>query len=459
MKLTQLLGIAFISLLSQSAFATLTLWKSNDLMIVYGKAEPGDAEKFKEALSPGIKKLVLKNPTGMNFDLAREMAKTVEKAEITTVIHGGCTELVCPMLFLSGKQRQFSGARPLTAHSLTLGIGESSHVLSDSQTKISDIHSWWQRHTELTRDDLSIYRESAFAIIENRSKFDRKVFFPSGSGFSKGEVIHCSGTAKSQNLVDCHAVPGATALNKGIVTSNDLFIDERLYESADTVPPSPSGFAVLAGSLDVSSSDNCKTMYQDFLKQDKPRAFVVSNKQGCNWASLGFRPNERAMQNCLKEPLSGKECRFYAVDDAVVFTPFGTPLPATSGKQSGTENAPVSLFNAGNTTLLLARSASKEDGPSGVGDQFSIEGKILAYLTFRTSGLSTDGTAQKIEARWFNGSKLIGSSSQDVSVTGSTHHAWLPVLAADVGTGNARVEIYAGGQLIASKNFRIQEKL
>ncbi|MBS1208255.1 MAG: X-Pro dipeptidyl-peptidase family protein [Proteobacteria bacterium] len=299
-------------------------------MFVHGKAEKGDADKLKERLVPAIKTVVLRSPTGMDWDIATALGKQIEKAEVTTVVHGGCYELVCPAMFLSGKQRLFSGTSRLETHWVSLYIGENTFVLKDTTTKLSDIHAWWQNHTKLSGRDVSVYRESFFSVLPNSAPMDRKVFFPIQAKYQNGNVIHCSGAAKSQQFIDCMPVPDASALSKGIITSADLFTDPRLKEPQDTPAPAPTGFAKLDAIDAVPVGDNCKEIYKDFLKQPSPRAFYVNDSKGCGWQNAqSFTPNKSALSRCKQARPNG-ECRLYAVDDQVVFTPFDKPLPTAA---------------------------------------------------------------------------------------------------------------------------------
>lgn len=439
--------------------AALTFWTHGDLMIIHGKSENGDQEKLKEKLTPAIKTIIVRSPRGMDFDVARNLADQIKRAQVTTVAHGNCTELTCAMIFLSGKQRQFSGVGPAKSHTVTIGIGEKTHVLSGTNTPILMIHDWWLDNTKLNSKDLTLQREGGFfAIVPNNSKFDRKVFFPTQAEFSKGSVLHCSGVAKSQNLVDCTPIKEASSLSKGIVTTDDLFIDSRLIEADDIAAPAAEKITEVPAVPSIDLSDNCKEMYKNFLRQDSPRAFVVSNMQGCHWASIGIRPNERAMQNCQKEVISGKECRFYAVDNKLVFTPFDQPIPTASANPQTSEKPQSAPLRNENISLLLAKNASNEDGPIGVSGTFPVEGKVFAYLTIRWGTEASIDQKQNIEARWFSESKLISTQKQEATLTASPQRMWFSTLTADLGTGKSRVEIYAQDKLIGSKEFDIVDK-
>ena len=331
MKLYKLLAglLAVASLLGAgSAQAALTFWSRGELMLIHGKAEQGDVDKLKLALTPAIKTIVVRSPTGLEFDIAAELARVVEKADVTTVLHGECAQLVCPMLFLSGKQRMFSGVGPAEAHTLSLLMGETTHVIKGTSSNLGDIAGWWARHTTLGRAEIGKQSEGFIQVVPSHGKMDRKVFFPAQANFSKGKVLHCSGDESSRHLADCKPVLGASAIARGIVTTDEPFVDARLTEAPDIAAPAATDHAALDADLNARVSDKCVELYREFLKQDSPRAFVVSSRQGCWSTTLGFRPRERALKACQKGQLSGKECRFYAVDDKVVFTPFEQDAPA-----------------------------------------------------------------------------------------------------------------------------------
>lgn len=441
-------------LMTPLAHAGLTFYTSGDLMMVHGTAENGDARKLKGKLTPDIKTVVLRSPRGMDWTTARDLGDTIAAANISTVLHGWCAELACPVMFLAGKNRMFSGVGRAEAHYLSLYIGNGGFVFSGTQDRVQSAMDWWLRHTKLTMRDVEVYRESVFSILPNSEKLDRKVFFPDAAHYPKGNILHCSGGAKSAALIDCMPVPDSSALGKGIVTTATLFTDPRLTEKEDTPAPAPTAFAALTDISAVPVGDNCKGIYADFLKQPSPRAFYVSEQRGCGWNNQqAFRPNKAAMDRC-NESKQG-ECRLYAVDDHVVFVPFSEALPAQAPQSAQRGALPAAPL----VSVLLARSASKEEGPVGVADKFGVEGKILAYVTLRPDGARAKDEETTFETRWFCNDKLVMTQTQSVLLSPAPTSAWQPILAADIGVGRASVEIYVAGKRMASKTFSIVEKL
>ena len=125
---------------------------------------------------------------------------------------------------------------------------------------------------------------------------------------------------------DCMPDKNATALSKGIVTTNERFTHASLEFKPDMAVPASTNFAKLEDMPALKLSDACKTAYKDYLKYPNPRAFVISENGACHWASpQTIAPYSIALNNCNKA--NNNTCRFYAVDDQVVFTPFNQPLP------------------------------------------------------------------------------------------------------------------------------------
>ncbi|MBC7514332.1 MAG: prolyl oligopeptidase family serine peptidase [Herminiimonas sp.] len=62
-----------------------------------------------------------------------------------------------------------------------------------------------------------------------------------------------------------------------------------------------------------------REQYKVFLGKPTPRAFALSSGGGWSWAEDGDDPVARALASCARS--SGQQCRLYAIDDDVVWTP------------------------------------------------------------------------------------------------------------------------------------------
>ncbi len=85
-----------------------------------------------------------------------------------------------------------------------------------------------------------------------------------------------------------------------------------------TPAPPPTHFASLEDRTAVPYiNDEGRRNYQKFLTVRKPRAFVIAPDGAWSLSSRGDDPLVRAMETCSK---THQGCRFYAIDDDVVWT-------------------------------------------------------------------------------------------------------------------------------------------
>ncbi|MEC5385863.1 hypothetical protein VVD49_09015 [Uliginosibacterium sp. H3] len=306
----------------------MNYYKNNGVLKLSGKADASDLTKLKESLSPDITTVIVAEPTGAAWALSRDLAEIVENAKVTTVLQGWCEGFVCPAMFLAGKERMFSGiARPETMYvSLPISTGNFPPTGEDARRPWSDLTDWWREHTKLGRTELwprhaPALRSSIVARVEHL-----KFFHPSAKT-SKGSAIECWG--EKQDFLNCVPMSdNRDALDAGIITTLDRYVPADKKEiTQDIAPPPPSTFAKLEDSpLKVEKlNEKCEATYEEFLRHDSPRAFVVSASGGCYFSSaIVFTPYSSAMGKCQKA--TKNDCQFYAVDDKVVFAGF-KPAP------------------------------------------------------------------------------------------------------------------------------------
>lgn len=290
----------------------VTVFVNGEEMIVHGALVDGDAEKIREAAKPGVKYIVLRNlgstGSGKLVDAMR-VADAVKDAGLVTVLHGSCG-YSCVRIFLAGKERMVSGGTRLEASYLTLGGSFSgSHG-----TASTDDFAYVSGRTDIPFGTMLSYFQRS----------DRKlmIFHPRAQT-SKGSVLGCRETVA---VPDCERLDTFDALSARIITTDTLYESTSTKEGGDLEPPAASNFAALGDEPPIATlSDNCRgKFYQRFLTYDKPRAFVVSKNNGCYMApAQRLHPLRAAMDECLKvQRNNAQACRFYAVNDDVVFKPF-----------------------------------------------------------------------------------------------------------------------------------------
>lgn len=319
-----------------TASAALQFSTTEDVLRVWGKVDAGDVDLLKARLTPEIKTVVLTGVTGGDWTKGHDLGGLIESAGVTTVVHGLCGGWACPMMFLSGKQRMFNGVGRPEVHHLEFPFmdGNRAGYTYDGVSE-AIISQWWHQHTKVSNSDLQIHHMSMFS--SSGLVLDYLHFFPAQAHFSRGNVLHCSGELikekkKDHILADCLPVSDASALSKGIVTTDEPFTHSGLTIKPDVPALPASSYAKLEDAPDakVGLSEECKGAYVRFLRYDSPRAFVVTNSGGCYAANAqAFQPHSQAMNSCSKA-VGAKNCRFYAEDGDVVFVPFDQPLPTAA---------------------------------------------------------------------------------------------------------------------------------
>jgi hypothetical protein len=138
-------------------------------------------------------------------------------------------------------------------------------------------------------------------------------------GFS---TFMCQGTEPGHSRIsDCERI-GKTALDLGIVTSLSLVHRRDQDQIRATILPTPpaSGFAPLADDAKLPGiGETGRLEYRRFLAAPLPRAFALAPSGGV-WAwNASLVPDAawRALARCAER--AGRQCRLYAVDDAVVW--------------------------------------------------------------------------------------------------------------------------------------------
>ena len=111
-----------------------------------------------------------------------------------------------------------------------------------------------------------------------------------------------------------------------------------------------------------------------------------------------------------------------------------------------------------NTSIITAKKVEAGQGPSDISDTFTFEGNIYVFITFVWEPVTQHGGPQRIEARWFNGTKEVSRREHQGNFGPPPHYVWLWTRGTALGAGPCRVEIYANGKYVGQKAFRVVEK-
>jgi PQQ-dependent catabolism-associated CXXCW motif protein len=213
MKFWQLFAAA-ISIFFAQTVSAMTVEAHSNIVFASGPVED-DLRKFEEAFAKGgIDTVVFVNSPGGDLWTGLRVGRLIAEKGYKTVIAGSCIS-ACSIMFMGGKQRQFSDAmRP----NLTfIGV----HGAHDKDTKQvitalqPQIFAFYKQHMG-EKFNSEVMNQALYAMDDAGSLL--RVFDPVRS--NKTAPYHCksSQTPRSQ----CTTLDGKDATNLGIVTSSEL---------------------------------------------------------------------------------------------------------------------------------------------------------------------------------------------------------------------------------------------
>ena len=144
---------------------------------------------------------------------------------------------------------------------------------------------------------------------------------------------------------------------------------------------------------------------------------------------------------------------------AVVSGP-GASSVGVANKASSSSAIPAGEFvpiDNWNVTLVTARNVVRLGEVRNIADAFTYEGRVYAHATF-TSRPGTHSGQQEFEARWFNAGRLVSTQKAVYMVSKTPYYLASSTSGTALGAGRCRVEILAGGKLLASKEFVVTER-
>jgi len=115
-------------------------------------------------------------------------------------------------------------------------------------------------------------------------------------------------------------------------------------------------------------------------------------------------------------------------------------------------------FTQSNINIVMAKSVEKDKGATGITDIFTLEGKIFVYATFKWDEVEKEAGRHKIGVKWYSDNKLISTQEREIMFGRPPHYVWFSTSGTSLGAGKAKVEIYADGLIVGSKNFEVVTK-
>jgi hypothetical protein len=91
----------------------MTMLRSNDSLILFGKVEPEDSQRFRKNLENGpVRYVVLSESPGGDMRAAYAIADLIMEGKMNTAVQGNCLS-ACALIFMAGTERQMLASKHL----------------------------------------------------------------------------------------------------------------------------------------------------------------------------------------------------------------------------------------------------------------------------------------------------------------------------------------------------------
>ncbi|MFZ6756641.1 hypothetical protein ACO0K9_05425 [Undibacterium sp. Ji50W] len=228
-RLNPLLTLLAAATISYTApVAAMTMLRSNDTLILYGKVEADDAQRFRRNLSGGeVHNVVLTESQGGDLNAAYGIAQLISGRKINTAVQGNCFSS-CAIMFMAGKERRMLASKDLARTNLGFHGPHNKETREISTDAIPKLREWLLKATEGKFPESLL--DQAMYI---KSASDMMFFYYPGANKKRGNIRFCTeGTLA--NPRKCETIEGHDIISVGILTTAELLKVEDLEPQAAT---------------------------------------------------------------------------------------------------------------------------------------------------------------------------------------------------------------------------------
>jgi len=289
-------------------------------LILSGPVVGDELAKIQKILasSRAIDTVILRDSPGGNVPTGYRMGELFRAKGLQTAVSGYCYSS-CSRMFLGGKRRFFTDDFPPEY----TNVGFHGHYDDHGQLKAKEVQTmglkeWIIKHSDGKADPALVERWIHIPInIGLMHFYDPDLYKRDGVS-----TFMCQGTEPmAKSVLGCEPIR-KTALDLGVVTSLEIIKsnDQAEVRAMLGERPKASGYAVIEDVGKVPLTDeNGREEYRRFLAASLPRAIAVSpDAKFWAWKSGVFDAMAQALARCSQR--SNQTCKFYAVDDDVVWT-------------------------------------------------------------------------------------------------------------------------------------------
>jgi hypothetical protein len=268
--------------------------------------------------SPSVDTVILRDSPGGNVPTGYRMGELFRTKGLQTAVSGYCYSS-CSRMFLGGKRRLFTDDFPpeYTHVGFHGHYDDHGHLLA-KEVQTFGLKKWIIKYSDGKADPALVERWINIPVNIGMIHF----YDPDLLKRDGASTFMCQGTEPmARSVLGCEPIH-KSALDLGIVTSLVIVKsnDQAEVRAMLGERPKASGFAAIddIGKFPLTD-ENARQEYRRFLAAVLPRAIALSiDAKSWAWRAGVFDAMAQALARCAQ--VSSHACKFYAVDDDVVWT-------------------------------------------------------------------------------------------------------------------------------------------
>ncbi|MFZ6876152.1 hypothetical protein ACO0LF_29160 [Undibacterium sp. Di27W] len=222
-----ILGLAGMNL----PCSAMTMLRSNDTLILFGKVEPDDFQRFYHLLSAApVKYVILTESPGGDMNAAVTISHLITQKRINTAVRGNCFS-ACAFIFMSGIERQMLAGKDLTRTSLGFHGPHNKDTLEIATESIPRLREWLLKATQGKFPE-ELLDQALFV----KKAYDMMFFYYPGANPGKGDIRFCN-QGSLVNPKKCYNIEGHDVVSVGILTTAELLKVEEAEAPVASSPP------------------------------------------------------------------------------------------------------------------------------------------------------------------------------------------------------------------------------
>jgi hypothetical protein len=200
--------------------SAMTMLRSNQTLILFGKVVPEDSQQFRKKLEEGpVKTVVMTESPGGNMRAAYDIAELITEGKINTAVNGNCKS-ACALIFMAGTERQMVASKHLEKTRLGFHAPHNKVTKEISTAAIPHFREWLLKVTQ------GKFPEEVLDRALNIERAGDMLYFYYPDENFLGDIRFCT-----EGALRCEALKGYNIVKIGILTTAELLKLESLDDT------------------------------------------------------------------------------------------------------------------------------------------------------------------------------------------------------------------------------------